>query len=224
VIIQESLVDMATEEIRKLIVAGKLEPGERIYEPRLAEMLGISRPPLREALRILAAQHILEQTPRRGYHVVELTSRDVDEIYSLRRSLEDFGLELAIPQLPYKSLGEVEAAMSEMWAAAKAGDEAGVVLANRTFHEAAIDLADHHRLSQTYRSLMDQMQLCMSKNLRTEASQSGDLAEGCERHERLLESLRSGDRERIYAAMKSHGERNYLPAAPSAPAAAVPEK
>jgi DNA-binding GntR family transcriptional regulator len=210
VIVQESLVDMATEEIKNLIVAGKLEPGERIFEPRLAEMLGSSRPPLREALRILAARHILEQTPRRGYRVVELTQRDVDEIYSLRRSLEDFALELAIPQLPYRSLGTVEAAMAEMWAAANAGDAGRVVLANRTFHEALMDVADHRRLSQTYRSLMDQMQLCMSANLRTEADKSGDLAEGCRRHERLLESLRSGDRERIHAAMQAHGERTYL--------------
>jgi DNA-binding GntR family transcriptional regulator len=210
VIIQESLVDMATEEIRKLIVAGKFEPGERIYEPRLAEMLGISRPPLREALRILAAHHILEQTPRRGYHVVELTSRDVEEIYSLRRSLEDFGFEIAIPRLPNASLEHVEAAMTEMWSAARAGDEARVVLANRTFHEAAIDLADHRRLSQTYRSLMDQMQLCMSKNLRMEARVSGDLTEGCARHERLLTSFQSGDPEQIHAAIKSHGERLYL--------------
>jgi DNA-binding GntR family transcriptional regulator len=209
-IVQESLVELATAEIKRLIVAGELEPGDRLYEPRLAEQLGISRPPLREALRALAAQHLLEQTPRRGYRVVELTTRDIDEIYSLRNALEQFALSYAIPQLPFRSLDQVELAMKEMWAASDAVDPAGIVLSNRAFHEALVDLAGHRRLSQTYRTLMDQMQLCMSRNLRTEAEKAGDLAEGCRRHERLLESLRTGDREQILAAMEAHGERTYL--------------
>jgi DNA-binding GntR family transcriptional regulator len=210
VIVQESLVEMATAEIKRLILAGTISLGERLYEPRLVEQLGISRPPLREALRVLAAQQILEQTPRRGYRVVELSARDVDEIYSLRNSLERFALDLAIPKLGQASFDQVAAAMKEMWSAAEAADDAGVILANRQFHEAVVDLADHRRVAQTYRTLMDQMQLCMSRNLRTEAQARGDLAAGCRRHERLLGSLRSGDPDQVWAAMKAHGERTYL--------------
>jgi DNA-binding GntR family transcriptional regulator len=209
-IVQESLVELATAEIKRLIVAGELEPGDRLYEPRLAEQLGISRPPLREALRALAAQHVLEQTPRRGYRVVELTAHDIDEIYSLRNALEQFALSYAVPLLPSRSLDPLEQAMKDMWAASDAADPGGIVLSNRAFHEALVDLAGHRRLSQTYRTLMDQMQLCMSRNLRREAQEAGDLAEGCRRHERLLESLRAGDREQILAAMEAHGERSYL--------------
>lgn len=216
---QPSLVEMATAEIKKLIVAGGLAPGERIFEPRLAEQLGISRPPLREALRALAAQDILTQTPRRGYHVVELTAADVDEIYSFRSALERMALDLLVPRLPDLSLADLEGTVKAMWVAADAGDEAGVVIANRAFHEELVALAGHRRLLRSYRSLMDQMQLCMSRNLRAEAQSAGDLAVGCRRHDVLVEALRSGDRDRIDAAMKAHGERSFLPAEAS-PAAA----
>ncbi|MCF7552728.1 GntR family transcriptional regulator [Pseudonocardia sp. WMMC193] len=208
---QPSLVEMASAEIKKLIVAGALSPGERIFEPRLAEQLGISRPPLREALRALAAQDILTQTPRRGYHVVELSDVDVDEIYSFRAALERMALDLLVPQLPDLSLSDLEDTVKAMWLAADEGDEAGVVIANRAFHEELVALAGHRRLLRSYRSLMDQMQLCMSRNLRTEAQTVGDLAAGCRRHDVLVEALRSGDRARIDAAVKAHGERTYLP-------------
>jgi DNA-binding GntR family transcriptional regulator len=211
VIVQSSLVEMATAEIKRLIIAGSLLPGERLFEPRLAEQLGISRPPLREALRALAAQDILEQTPRRGYRVVELSDRDIDEIYTIRAALERFALDLMVPRLPDLPLTELEATVKAMWSAADDGDEAGVVLANRAFHEEFIALAGHRRLLRNYRTLMEQMQLCMSRNLRTEAQTEGDLAAGCRRHDRLVESLRTADRAKIDAAMRAHGERTYLP-------------
>ena len=203
---------MATEEIKKLIIAGELKPGDRLLEIRLAEQLGISRPPLREAMRALAAKDILALRPRRGYHVVELTGVDIDEIYTLRNSLEQFALELTLARLPFPSLHDVEVAMQEMSTAAEAGNGAQVVLANRKFHEAIVALAGHTRLSTTYRTLMDQMQLCMSQNLRQEAQLVGDLTEGCRRHDRLLQSFRSGDPVQIRAAVHHHGERTYLAA------------
>jgi DNA-binding GntR family transcriptional regulator len=212
---QQSLVAMADQEIRQLIVTGELAPGDRLFEARLSERLGISRPPLREALRILAAAQILEQTPRHGYRVVKLSPHDMEEIYGLRHVLEEYALSLILPTLRNPDLDGLTQIMARMWQAAHAGGEAGVIEANREFHLTLVGLARHSRLAHTYQRLMDQMQLCMAANLRSEARSLGDLFEGCRRHDRLLDSLRTRDPERIRTALREHGERSYLPSAES---------
>jgi DNA-binding GntR family transcriptional regulator len=210
---QPSLVDLACEEIKRLIANGDFEADERLYEPKLAAQLGISRPPLREALRILAAQHILEQTPRRGYRVVSLSQHDVDEIYGLRNVLERYALDQLVPKLHDADFSVLEETVARMWDAARNGDAVGVTIANRDFHLALVAMAGHRRLVQAYSTLMDQMQLYMSRNLSLEAQTHGGLMEGCKRHERLLESLKSGKPDAIAEAFTAHGERRYLPTA-----------
>jgi DNA-binding GntR family transcriptional regulator len=203
---------MAVGEIRRLILSGVLVPGDRLYEERLTERLGISRPPLREALRILAEKGILTQVPRRGFRVTELPTHDIDEIYSLRQALDRFALELAVPRLKPADLEPLAEVMDRMWQAAHAHDAAEIVLINRQFHLLVVGLSRHGRLAQMYEQLMDQMQLCMSANLRLEAETSGDLTEGCRRHERLLDSLRSGDVDQALLALAAHGEKSHLAA------------
>lgn len=207
---QQSLVAMADAEIRRLILAGELSPGSRLYEVKLSERLGISRPSLREALRCLAAARILEQTPRHGYYVAELTPRDLEEIYGLRAALEEYALSLIGPRLAATELDGLTDIIARMWRAAHACDEAAIVECNRDFHLTLVGLAQHSRLSQAYQNLMDQMQLCMAANLRIEARDLGDLFEGCRRHDRLLDALRTRDAERIRTALREHGERSHL--------------
>lgn len=209
-ILQESLVSLAANEIRKLIVSGELGPGDKLNEPPLAERLGISRPPLREALRVLESERLLEQTPRRGYRVVAMTDADVEEIYSLRRALEMFALDLLLAQRDAAAFDALDPIMVTMRAAAKRGDSAAVVQANVQFHTGIVEAAGHGRLTDAYRTLMLQMQLSMAANVRSEARTKGDLTKGCDRHAALLECLRTGDADRIRREFAEHGERDYL--------------
>jgi len=141
---QKSLVELAGDEIKKLISSGALSAGDRILEQHLSVQLGISRPPLREALRILAAQHILEQSPRRGYHVAGLGDDDAAEIYSLRTVLESFALDLLFERLDRVDFTELEVAVDAMWAAARAGDQVAVIEANKEFHLILVGLSGHN--------------------------------------------------------------------------------
>lgn len=209
-IVQESLVSLAAAEIRKLIVSGELAPGDKLNEPPLAERLGISRPPLREALRTLESEGLLEQSPRRGYRVVSMTETDINEIYSLRRALEMFALDYLFAKKDPSTYAALDPIMKAMRSAAKRGDQAAIVQTNIDFHTALVDAAGHRRLSDTYRSLMLQMQLCMAANVRNEARTKGDLTKGCDRHAELLACLRSGDPQRIRREFEEHGERDYL--------------
>lgn len=228
-LVQVSLVDLAVGELRRLVFAGVYQPGEHLVEERLTEQLGISRPPLREALRILGEQGLLEQTPRRGVRVTVLSAKDMAEIYSLRTALERLAVELSFPAPGPSSLVPIERALDDMWSAARRDDAAGVIETNCRFHVHLVDLAKHERLTRSYRSLMQQMQLSMSVNLRTEAGISGGLLEGCRRHERLLAVLRTGVAEAVLAELAAHGNRTYLDGtraemapAPKAPTGAAP--
>jgi DNA-binding GntR family transcriptional regulator len=209
-IVQESLVSLAANAIRQLIVSGELAPGDKLNEPPLAERLGISRPPLREALRTLESEGLLEQSPRRGYRVVSMSDSDVDEIYSLRRALEMFALDLLLAKKDPGAYAALDPIMKNMRSAARRGDRATVVQANVDFHTALVEAAGHRRLSDAYRSLMMQMQLCMAANVLSEARTKGDLMKGCDRHAELLDCLRSGDPKRIRREFEEHGERDYL--------------
>src|SRR3954464_4542740 len=91
-----SLVQLAADAIRRMILAGELAEGERLIEERLTEQLGISRPPLREALRVLGQEGLIVARPRRGSTVATLTAQDVFEILTLRTALERLAIELGV--------------------------------------------------------------------------------------------------------------------------------
>lgn len=207
---QQSLVDLAVAEIQRLIYVGEYSPGENLREEKLSKQLGISRPPLREALRVLAHRGIVEQLPRRGTRVVQLSQKEVDEIYSLRHALELFALEWSVPHPDAEELTKMHYAIDSMANAAEKSDHGSVVRANRDFHVALVSLAKHERLTKTYIELMDQMQLCMSDNLRAETKTAGDYMMGVKRHLLLLESIESGNLDLAKKALDSHGERSTL--------------
>ena len=92
-----SLVELSVRRLRQDILSGLLPPGERLIEEQLTHQFGISRAPLREALRELAQQGLVEHSPRRGVRVAELSGTDVDELFGLRSLLERYAMELALP-------------------------------------------------------------------------------------------------------------------------------
>ena len=209
-IVQESLVSLAANDIRKLIITGELTPGEKVNEPPLAARLGISRPPLREALRMLESERLLEKTPRRGYRVIALSDEDIDDIYSLRGALERFAIDLLIRSDDPSVYSALDPIMTQMRAAAESEDQAAVVQANIDFHTTVVEIAGNSRLTDAYRTLMLQMQVWMAANVIEEARSQGDLRKGCDRHELLLGCLRAGDPGRIRNEIERHGERDYL--------------
>lgn len=209
-LVPSSIVDLAVGELRRLILAGEFRPGERLREEELTRRWGISRPPLREALRILAADGLVEQSPRRGVRVASLTEQDVAEIYSLRYALERFAIDRGVPAARPELLAPLHEAMAAMRQAGALDDTAGVVEANREFHLGIIGLAEHRRLAQVYEQLMRQMQLCMGMNLRQRAAGADGHADSIVRHQALLDAIEGGDRADVLRAMEQHGEASFL--------------
>lgn len=206
---QRSLVALARDAIRRDILAGELEPGSRLIEERLTERLGISRPPLREALRLLEGDGLIEIRPRRGAVVATMDERDVHEVMTLRSGLERIAIEQGVPVRNPRVLEPVHAALEGMERDARIEDRASLVQHAYALHASIVDIAEHRRLSAIYRSVQEQILLCMSRNLITRERYFETLVEHAARHRHLVELIEAGDPAAVLAELAVHGERSF---------------
>jgi DNA-binding GntR family transcriptional regulator len=204
-----SLVSLAVSSIRKKILAGDLQPGQRLFEERLTKELDISRPPLREALRLLENEGLVTTRPRRGAFVTALTNDDVFEILTLRSTLERMSIELGMPVRRAELLDPARDALDEMQRCADAADRGALVEAGYAFHSRLILIAEHRRLEEIYASVQQQLLLCMSQNLMVRERFYEDLHEHVERHRKLLHLVESGDAAATLTELAAHGERSF---------------
>ncbi|MEV7964525.1 GntR family transcriptional regulator [Sphaerisporangium sp. NPDC088356] len=204
-----SLVELSMRRIRHEILSGALAPGERLIEEQLTQRFGTSRAPLREALRSLGQQGLVEHLPRRGVRVAELSREDVDELFGLRDVLERYAVELALPPTGTHDLTGLARTLDGMTAAVEADDPLSENEAHRRFHVALVALAGHRQLLLVYEPVILKLQLYMAANLRREAEQRAP-SEGVERHRRLFDAIASGDPATALDALARHGARTYI--------------
>jgi DNA-binding GntR family transcriptional regulator len=207
-----SLVEMTTQQLRAEILSGELAPGQRLVEEQICHRFAISRAPLREALRLLANEGLVEHLPRRGARVTELSERDVDELFGLRALFEHYAVRQAFPLDPGEGLDrlvDVRARLEQMKQADADRDELGKDDAHRAFHAAIVALADNRQLDLAMEPILLQLQRPMAANLRREAALLGPRA-GIERHEQLLVALETNDLDIVLAALEQHGSRRFL--------------
>jgi DNA-binding GntR family transcriptional regulator len=204
-----SLVELSVRRVRREILSGLFPPGERIIEEQLTQRFGISRAPLREALRELAQQGLVEHLPRRGYRVAELSGVDVDELFGLRHVLERYAMRLALPLPGPGSLAGLTEAWDAMARAARDRDAYGENEAHRRFHIELVALAGHRHLLMAFEPVILKLQLYMAANLRREAEHRAP-SQGVERHRRLLDAVASGELPTVLDALASHGARTYI--------------
>ena len=187
-------------ELRRLIITGELRAGEQIKQDALAESLGTSRVPLREALKILEGEGQVAYHPHRGYFVAELSATDLSEVYRIRQLLEDEAVSIAIPNLTDADVAEIERAMLAVEAAGEAGDITAMTASNREFHFLLIERAEMPRLSRLIRQLWDA----------TDAYRAVYFAEPVNRiqvdreHRQIMEAIRERDIPRTIALMNTH--------------------
>ncbi len=132
----------ALHALRGAIVAGELRPGQRVAQEEVADLLGISVAPVREALRVLEQEGQVAYFPRRGYFVTELRIADLEEIYALRRLLEERAARHALPGLDAEQMAVMEQAARDCEQTAQTGDVAAELQANRRFHFALLSAPD----------------------------------------------------------------------------------
>lgn len=205
-----SLVELAVARLRYEILSGATDPGERLVEEQLTRRLGISRAPLREALRLLAEQGLVEHTPRRGSRVATLSDRDVHELYAIRDVLERHVVSTGVPVMDPEVLDGMRSVLTTMTRAAESGDRQAVADAHRRFHLALAGIGGNRQLVVVFDQVLTKIQLYMALNLRREVETTTDPMDGVRRHERLLGALEHGDPAEVLAELSQHGARSYL--------------
>ena len=197
---QGPLRDQIREEIRQRIVEGRLAPGDRMIERELAAELGVSRVPVREALRMLETEGFVQVLPRRGVIVRRLSRHDVEELFDVRESLEVLATRRAATNATSGDLARLEDLLTEAEAAIHSRDRHAIGAANEQFHDTILGLANNSLLSAMLEPLQGRLHWLFRQN----EDPSGLLRE----HRELFEAIASGDPDRAGAAALAHVVRN----------------
>jgi DNA-binding GntR family transcriptional regulator len=152
-IARASLHDELVARLRDLIVEGELVPGARVPERALCERFGVSRTPLREALKVLASEGLLELLPNRGATVARLTARDLDEMFPVMGALEALAGELACARITDQEVAEIRALHYQMVLHHTRSELPDYFRLNQRIHELIMDAALNATLSRMYRGL-----------------------------------------------------------------------
>lgn len=204
-----SLVELAVDRLRRDILGGAFAPGDRLVEEQITRRFQISRAPLREALRLLAQQGLVEHLPRRGVRVATLLPTDVDELFELRDVLERFAITKAMPGVTEPRLAPLRRELAAMRRATLAEEALERADAHRRFHYELVALAGQRQLLLAYEPILLKLQLHMAVNLRREAEVAAPL-DGVRRHTTLLEAVESDDPETVLHALAHHGAQTYV--------------
>ncbi|WP_105372845.1 GntR family transcriptional regulator [Neorhizobium huautlense] len=196
----QTLRERIYEEIVRLIVSGELPSGVSIDEKLLTERLQVSRTPFREAIGTLAKEGLIEIKPYRGFFVRSFSRKEVSDLYELRKTLECFAVELAVPQMSDAHIAGFERILDEAVAALRRGDLETYGARDREFHETIAELSGSAPLIETLSRLALQIQIC-----RAIANESKEFAErAAEERDQILQAFRARDIPQAKALMHAH--------------------
>jgi DNA-binding GntR family transcriptional regulator len=202
--LQATATDFVLDTIRAEILGGRHAPGSTLRQEELAERLGVSRMPVREALKRLEAEGLVDVLPSRRVRVAPLSAEEAHDVYDMRAALEPLAIRLAIPRLRDSDLRAAERALRE---ADEEGDAATFGVRNAAFHLALMAPCDRPRLLAAITSLLDVSDRYQRAALHDDTH--NDLVR--EEHHRLLAAVRAGDAEAAARATAEHvsgaGER-----------------
>jgi DNA-binding GntR family transcriptional regulator len=193
----------AVDSLRKLMVSGGLQPGQRVNQEEVAEHIGLSVAPVREALRVLEQEGQLTYRPRRGYFVTELRIEDLREIYELRQLLEERAARHALPLLDEDARERIHLAARDCANAAEAGDVAAELEANRRFHLAILDAPDQLHAMRLIRLLWDSTEVYRAMYYNVPEERIASIAA----HDRILAAIHDGDPDRLVSELDAHRSR-----------------
>jgi GntR family transcriptional regulator, gluconate operon transcriptional repressor len=194
------LAEDASSVIREQILTGGLRRGTHLVEAKLAARLGTSRGTVREAFKVLGAEGLIQEEPRRGAFVVTLSGSDVREIYDVRTAIEGRAAWLIAGRAEAATIAALDAAIGEIRSAARAADIRAVRRADLAFHERLTRLSGNRRLHDIFVRSVPALQTLIDYDELPYSSLDGVTAQ----HQELVDVIRSGDRDRAARALERH--------------------
>ena len=151
------LRDVVFNTLRQAIITGEFAPGERLMEIALANRLGVSRTPVREAIRKLELEGLVVMIPRKGAEVAKITEKDLRDVLEVRSSLEELAAELAAERMNDEVKENLEKALKEFEEAIESDDNAAIADSDVDFHDVIFEATGNARLIQIINNLREQM-------------------------------------------------------------------
>jgi len=198
----ESIADIAKRHIQEWIVTGQFLPGEQLKEEEISQRLGISRPPVREALKALEATGLVLRKPRRGVFVPEMTEKDMWEIYTLKATLYEMATCLAMDKITEEGIGHLESLLQEMENCVRT-DPFDVLRYQRlhgSFHNVIMDIAGNRRLKTIASHLHNQVTMFSYKTLQD----TDHLYSSLHYHWEILNAIKAKNTSSACKLMKEH--------------------
>ncbi|MEU6909837.1 GntR family transcriptional regulator [Streptomyces coeruleorubidus] len=193
--------ERVTADLRQEIIAGSLRPGDRLVERELAERFGVSRVPVREAIRALVAEGFVHfETPRRTV-VRRLTPNDVKELFELREALEVYAAGLAASRATPQDLAEVQELLDRAAAATEAGDAELITDLNSRLHDRIVAMAGNSLLTEALEPVAGRLRWMTRRN--------EEWPQLLVEHRELYEAIASGDPDRARTHALTHVRTNY---------------
>lgn len=196
------LRELVLDAIREAIINGTLKPRERLMEIQLAEELGVSRTPIREALRKLELEGFIVMVPRKGAYVADISFKDIADVFEIRAALEGLAAGLAAERITDEELEEMERMVAEKAEAIANHDMDKLVKVDTLFHEAIYKASRNQRLTSIISNLREQIQRYRTTSL----AYPGRMQRSLEEHRSIVEAIQSRDPQIAQQVAREHIE------------------
>ena len=194
------LRDVVFKTLRQGILTGELKPGERLMEIHLANKLGVSRTPIREAIRKLELEGLVTMIPRRGAEVAQITEKSMKDVLEVRKVLDNLSVELACERITEEEKELLQNACADFEDAVKTGDFSMIARTDVAFHDIIVAATRNVRLSQMVNNLAEQMYRYRFEYIK-DSSQHDRLVQ---EHKEICNGILSGDKKRALEAIEAH--------------------
>ena len=194
------LRDVVFNTLRQAILRGELNPGERRMEIQLDNKLGVSRTPIREAIRKLELEGLVLMIPRKGAEVAEITEKSLRDVLEVRRALEELSVQLACEKITKEEIRELERVAKEFQQVVKSSDITEIAEVDVRFHDIIYTATDNQKLIQLLNNLREQMYRYRVEYLKRDGVFPQLIAE----HEAIIRHIENNEKEKATEVMCRH--------------------
>ena len=194
------LRDVVFTTLREAILKGNLKPGERLMEIQLAKRLGVSRTPIREAIRMLELEGLVVMIPRKGAEVAKITEKDLKDVLEVRCALEELAVELACRYITTEQIDHLKQIVDEFKIAMAGHDVTSIAEKDVAFHDVIFTATHNRRLIQLISNLSEQMYRYRVEYLKNPESHEQLVRE----HEEIIDNLERNDVEQAKKNINHH--------------------
>ena len=194
------LRDVVFNTLRQAILRGELKPGERLMEIQLANKLGVSRTPIREALRKLELEGLVNMVPRKGAEVADITEKSLRDVLEVRKALEELSVQLACEKITEEEIEELKRVAERFKDTLDDQDVTKIAEADEAFHDVIYTATDNQKLILLLNNLREQMYRYRVEYLKKEEAYPQLIAE----HEELIDNISKRNKEEATRIMCEH--------------------